>query len=381
MNRRTFAAAGAASLASLSTFVAVRAQSGLTLESKSTGAVIDYSDTGYEFVDHTVTTTSNGGTSERMEVASDLGTLIIHFTNWVPRVQAEDLHGLSLEFLHEAFGPENVEDLGMHALDDGAWMAYRTESTRRGNMLWYNEFQLGAFPDVDLFVELSMSEASLEAALEEAQRVKLAGMPPFLFLEESAVTDGLFEQTGTSTGTGFDRLVVSGRDSDNQNASRSQSAGSEDDVINAVRNHQQQFRDELQRFSDALDVMTNGEVFGEEEMELITGLMDIMFSWSVYPEEANKLSFPADLSNLEAVYREWADGIGHMGMTMGQWMLGEGEIDAFIEAMEIALELDVQLTVELNALGSVPPDSELTAHAAVKLRLGNLARHPGNVFS
>ena len=79
----------------------------------------------------------------------------------------------------------------------------------------------------------------------------------------------------------------------------------------------------------------------------------MMFSWTEYPVTASDLTFPPELAGLKSTYVEWSDGVGAMGVTMGEWMLGEGDIDTFLDAVDVAMQLNSVLSAELRTLGVV----------------------------
>lgn len=361
MNRRSFVSLGVAVVAPFSVAVPVSAQRAPILESMLTGATLDFSDTNYEFVDHTATTSTDGGTTERFELTSELSTLIVQLISWVPQPKVTDLHLQAVDSMATTYGEDNVEHNGLHELEDGAWMSFRIAAPRKPVEVWYSEFQNEAFPDVNLFIEINMLESDAEAALAEAQRVLIAGMPPFLFFEESGADSDLFVTATADTGRSS-----RGTRSSSETTSTSTVAMTEEEVVQAVRDHQAQFHDELATFDAQVQAGLEDDA---DSAEWFTVMLDLMFSWSTYPTPASELIFPDSLSTLASDYTEWADGIGDMGAKMGQWMTGSGEIDAFIDAMDIVIELDRALSANLRTLGVAPSNRTIST---ARLRISQL---------
>lgn len=359
MNRRTFISAGVAVFAlstrSVSGEINANLISGTRATSELTGAEIDLGRTGFEFVSQMFNDQTG---DELVSFRNDTAHASVRFVPSGTDTQAY----LEKRFAEIDEQAQAVEMLGTEVLDDGGWMALSTLSSESLNYAIYLEFQLGAFPGYDLEVFLNTAPEAFQDELELVQGVLVEGMEPFLFTEESDVQNLTFPivaASGTSSrsGRGSSRSG-SGTTSLSESASSGQSnaLGMEDDpaiVIEAVSDHQQQFMGELDRFYELVDMAATEDPSVVDQSEWLDGLLTLMFSWIGYPEAATDLSFPSDLATLESTYIEWAAAIGEMGVTMSAWILGDGDIDPFLDAIDVAAQVNTVLSAELRTLGVV----------------------------
>lgn len=352
MNRRSFIIAGTTALA-LSTQrvfgqVLIQDISGTSTTSELTGAQVDLGRTGFEFFDRYL--------DEENDVE------IIGFSNATGSG--------SVRFMPAGSDPENyieerieaiseqmraIEVVGTETFVDGGWMAMSILDSKETHRGVYMEVQLDAFTGYDVEVYFASDNETFADNFDLMQQVVFEGMEPFLFVDDSQVQTLTFPVVSASTSSRVGR-GSSALDSGAAN-SKNTAAGSEDadpdDVVEAVRDHQAQFNDELDRFYEIIETLAEEGATSENEALLFADLMDLMFSWSGYPGAAGELAFPSSLSSLEAAYFEWADSVGETGYTMSAWMLGEGEIDAFFDALDAAVQLNSALSAELRTLGVV----------------------------
>lgn len=352
MNRRTFIAAGAAALAFSSKLVNAQLMgqlSGVIAVSELTGAEMDLGSTGFTFYSRLLDTKND---SETLGFSSETCDAAVRF------IPAGTDPGTYLEDRVDPIAAqmESSELVGMDAFDDGGWMAMTTQTTAGVSRGMYVEIQLNAFPGYDLEVFFSADEETLEDDFELMQQVQLEGFEPFLFTQESQMPEMIFS-SAASSGTRT-RGQNSGSTQEDNGGSRSSSSTDTrdldaDGVVEAVRDHQAQFNGELDRFYEIVEMLGDEEASVVDEAGWFDELINMMFSWSGYPETASEMVFPSELSSLESTYIEWSDGVGEMGMTMGAWMLGEGEIDPFLDAIDVAVQLNSALSAELRTLGVI----------------------------
>lgn len=375
MNRRTFLAAAAASLAFSSRHVGAQQMaqlSGVTAVSELTGAEVDLGRTGFAFYGRLLDTRND---TETLGFSSETSDGAVRFIPAGTDAEA---------YLNDLVDPvaaqmETSELVGMDIFDDGGWMAMTVETTEGKSRGMYREVQLNAFPGYDLEVSLFSDEDAFEADFDLMQQVQLEGFEPFLFTQESEMPAMIFSTTTSSSSAGTGRnsgTTQSGTSTTNTRGSESTSAGGPgeldtDGVIQAVREHQTQFNGELDRFYEIVEMIGSETATDEDEADWFDELLTFMFSWSGYPEAASALTFPAELSSLESTYFEWSDAVGLMGTTMTEWIMGEGDIDTFFDAIEVAVQLNSALSAELRTLGVVikPVGHGFTQTTANRLRL------------
>lgn len=360
MNRRTFITAGIAAFAFSSqrafAQIDVNMLSGTRFTSELTGAEIDLGRSGLELMAQ-MFNDENG--DELITFGRDT---ILGSVRFVPTGTDAQSY-LDKRFAAIDDQSQLVELLGTGVMDDGGWLALSTLSSEDTNYAMYLEFQLQAFPGYDLEVFMSTDPESFHEGLELIQAVLVEGMEPFLFTQESDVANLAFPivaasvpssrtgRTSNSSRSGSGSRTTGSNISGGSNTSSADA--DPDTVIEAVRSHQAQFMDELDTFYGVVDALIDEDSTSESELTLFTDLMDLMFAWIMYPDEASALVFPPELSSLESAYFEWSDSVGEMGATMSAWMLGDGEIDAFMDAIEVGVQLNSVLSAELRTLGIV----------------------------
>lgn len=358
MNRRTFITAGAAlALSTQSAFGKLVEQlSGSTAVSYLTDAEVDLGRTGFMFHSRFL---DPQGDSEIMAFSNETCDASVRFipSGTDPEAYIEErIAGISGQM-------ENDEVVGFDVFDDGGWMAMSVLDSNGIDRGVYLEVQLNAFADYDLEVYLVADHDSLPDDLDLMQQVLLEGMEPFLFTEESEMPELIFSSTANSGSSRTGRSSSSrqsqtttgnSRSTDSTNSGTSATADLDaDEVVEVVRQHQSQFMGEVDRFYEIVEMLGDETSSDAEEVGWFDELLNMMFSWTEYPVTASDLTFPPELAGLKSTYVEWSDGVGAMGVTMGEWMLGEGDIDTFLDAVDVAMQLNSVLSAELRTLGVV----------------------------
>lgn len=349
MNRRTYTAAMIAGLFALPA-ISVNAQrnraASSLIVSETTGAEIDLSQSSFTVETHRVADFDDY-LFEVIRLESHFGLIVLRFISGAGRYEFSEAYRIFRSYLEDEMEDE-FEELGSEPVDGGGWMAFRLPPDLNS----YHEVQKDAFPDTHLWIEAQLPHNQYAVAMEDVQAIDLAGMPLFLFLEDNDALGNLFPSA--SSRTDASRLAVPDRTA----TSRPTAEASVNDVdgggvIEAVRSHQAQFHDELTRFEDVLQRMADGELVGADEMEFFNVMLEVTFSWQEYPATASALQFPPELSGLESTYIEWADAISQMGVTLGQVSTGLASAEDYIDAANIAIQLDQALSAELRTLGVV----------------------------
>lgn len=198
MNRRTFTATLTASLLTLPA-VPVNAQRGrsesVIIVSETTGGEIDVSGTSFQLTNQ-VTNDFPEYTFEAIQLSGDHGELIIRIISGEGRYPFSEAYRINRSYLEDEV-PDNFEEFGSEAVDGGGWMAFRLGPELNS----YHEHQEDAFPDAHIWIELQVFRDEFRETLEEVQQIDLAGMPPFLFLEDSDADGDLFADSSGSSQT------------------------------------------------------------------------------------------------------------------------------------------------------------------------------------
>lgn len=363
MNRRSFITAGTAVLA-LSSHRAfgqvINQLSGVNATSELTGAVIDLGKTGFAFHSRYVDSRADVEIMAFSNETCDGAVRFIPNGTDPELFLADRADGIAAQM-------ESSAIVGSDEFDDGGWIALAItddESIKRGA---YLEVQLNAFDGYDLEVFFVSDLETLDDNFDRIQQVHVEGLEPFLFTQESGMPAITFVEGSTSTSGRSGRSTRSSSSqaddtedtntrgsetSANQGSGRTASGGDPETAIEAVRDHQSQFNDDLDRFYEIVEMLAD-ETTETEDDGWFDEMLAFMYSWKDYPSIASDLAFPSELSALETAYVDWADGVGQMGISMEEWLFEDAGIDPFLDAIDVAVQLNNALSAELRALGVV----------------------------
>lgn len=355
MNRRSFIWSGAAGIALMgSRVVAQRGTTATTVEiSELTDAEIDFTESGFTLESHDFEPEAGTSTKfawEQLVFNTGEGRLVIDLftagTQDFPKYMQEFTTGFDMLF-------GNTE----HAyadLDDGGYSAFSYS-----DQAVYLEYQLGAFPDVDLMVTFSGPQASFLEEFAKVQTVMLGGAAPCLFTAESKVEDMVFTGTSSTTATTGTRTTRSTTTTGNtsQTSTTSNTTTStggdptEAEYVEIIAAHREQFLTSYDLFLGHLAVVGEETTTDAEKADLFEQMYDIALEWKAYPDDAMAPTVPSSLTELSTLYVEWALVIGDMGSLFEQLYNGVDTIDAFIAAMSEWELLDAELQVALEEQG------------------------------
>lgn len=357
MNRRTFFLGASAGLAFAGNqaLAQQRGQSTTTLVSELTGGEVDLADSGLEVVNQHI---DEADGSEHIHFAVEGGQFDLIF--W------PHSSGDAAEFVATAVGMysaiyPDAEELGTDTYDDGGWFAFDA------GVLGYYEYQIGAYGDHDLIVTLAAPLETFEQVYEQAQSIQLDGMPPFLFSEESGISDLAAERAETAAGSTTSRTTrgssTEGRSSrssrsstsedDNETETNSRSSSqSTGDPVEAVLQHRETFLDSYDDFYAQLQLAADESATDREVEDAFAALVNIAFVWKTYPEDAAEVAFTPDLAELEATYLDWADAIAEMGTVFEQFYMSTATVDDYLDAHDAWSVTDDELMAILVGLSS-----------------------------
>lgn len=364
--RRNFVAAGTAMLAFASQRALAQYED-LTGESvvvsDSTGEEIDLGETGFEFSSRY---SDDDYEAESFLFGNDSSVVSIKF---VPTGNTpESVNELESTKLVE-FYPETNE-AGSAILDDGTWLAYSI-ATRTGlKRSVYIEFQIGAFPEHDLLVDFTSNVETFEADFALLQQVAIAGMPPFLFTGDSEIETLVFPTIAATTGSTNRTTRVGGSTKVNTNPTETpvSGTGADDDFVESVQTHREEFMSSFGDFATALGVFGEDTSTETDQDDALIVMANVSLEWIDYPEQASLLAAPAEFAGLGDLYLNWADEIGLLGQLFTDAFTGVGELAPAFDQIDVVDTIDKQLKAELDPLGEVLPDVLAYTSGVARLR-------------
>lgn len=240
-----------------------------------------------------------------------------------------------------------------------------------GNVAYY-EYQLGAYPGHDLVVAFNTAPEEFADTFEQAQAVLIDGLPPFLFTQESDIlalasarvsTPTSSLRTGRNTTTREEttpRNTRGSRSSSSQTSTATEeSSGSRtssrtsmgNDPIEIVRNHRDAFLDSYDEFFALLESAADETAPSQTVEQAFTDMVDLARGWQQYPTDAAKVQFGPEHTDLKAVYLEWADIVGELGLTFEDFSMNLATVDDFLNVYDEFTIVDTELRALLRNAG------------------------------
>lgn len=267
-----------------------------------------------------------------------------------------------------------VEEYAYEDLADGGYSVVGFDTTAV-----YHEYQLGAFPDVDMRVILWTDQQAFHDELALAQTILVGGAAPFLYTPESKVEEVVFgssAQTSTSTTStrstrntaGNQATTTSTTSTTGTSGSESipAAAGSDSEYVEIIVAHREEFLTSYNLFMDHLDVLAMDTTTEAEKSDLFVQMYEISLEWKEYPDTAMAPAVPSSLTELSTLYVQWALSIGEMGSLFEEIYNGLDRTDAFIASVSDWELLDAELETALAQYGFQSPQRPSGAIATIR---------------
>lgn len=361
MNRRNFFKVSVAGLALASTRVAAQSTTAGIFVSELTNSEWDFSASGFEIKDHTFAPENS---FERVILGTEKGTLTFE----MGVTGSEDMK-LYLEETRTQYAMlfGAVEELGDGDEATGGWMAFSVAGST-STLANYNEYQIEAFPGFDMVIQYSTDAALFAEEFAKVQSMDIGGLAPFMFAEQSKVTEIVFAPAA-ATSAGTTRTKRTSRAASNTTATEQPAVTQEavassgdPDFTAAVLTHYEGFHTLLAEFYEKLELAGADTTSDADIALLIPRLANIAIDWQQYPTQAAALTAPAGSESLGVLYTDWAAAIGEMGVTFEQFLMFGAEVDPFVAAVDVWEPIDIELHAQLNGLGLATPEFVLRSN-------------------
>lgn len=346
ITRRSFLASVAASttIAVLSHINTIAAapdpEAAREFESELTGSTIKLLDDSWRFdADIYEIEESRNLTRETVSVSSETATVEIDFVS-TSMSPADYLYSIRDRL---TLSWNSYEEIDNGITSDGEWLI-GMGTTGDLELAVYVEYQAGAFPDHDLVVTFLGDIPTVSDDLDAMQSgISIGDAEPMFMMEESNVA-------ATTFGSGQQQTSSRNRRRGGSTTETQDPVGGDSGFVDGVIAHRSVFAGEMEQFLTAV-LMFGDDAISDAQVQEAFGVMDDCSDlWVLYPDQAARLSAPAEYADLETMYLAWADDIAELGNSWIGARAGLEETSAMFDQLDVVLAADDDLGAALDAL-------------------------------